>query len=334
MRVLVLDIGNSNVKCAVFDTDGTLIWSEMRPTYRGAPWDMVDQCHGRIHNAVSHAPDIGIVTAFGDAFVRTNEKIPRFVFADEPAELPASAVRQYALNGWPENMEISGIRSLRAKHDIGWEDILPVNTFVLGELDRRAARVWDKTQASVSGEFNLAEDTWSWPVPVGLCESSHIIAHIAGIPFCAGGLDNAFIDLDDTSPYLIAGTWVVAGRVVQSPTLADFTEARAARGVRWLRSATGNLHMQTVRHSVRPTDVTHAVFDDFAQDIFDDFDVMGVHVDWSIRVMGGYADDLAERISRETGRICSVRSEPDFYQLRHAAKFVSEAHEKRSAVAA
>lgn len=344
MRVLVLDIGNSNMKCAVYPTDDIdehFVEPEILPTSRGLPWDMVDKARNMIKRAMREKPDIGIVTAFGDAFINISEKVPRYVFADEPA---VGIIGGYEFNGWPRHIEITGIRSLRRKHRLAWQDILPVNMFVLNQLtDASEPHVWDKTQASVSGEYHLMNDIWvDTADSVMLCEPSTIVTRFNGLPICAGGLDNAFIDIDDTSPYVIAGTWRVVGRVVENPE-GHFTNTRNSGGVRWLRSATGKLHMQTVRRSGEPPmpkirargEVTPHLDAQAAAMTYADLDMLGVTADACVRVFGGYGRRLADAMRvYAPDRGVRVPYQHVSYQLRQVAKYVHSVHANREVLAA
>ena len=317
MRVLVLDIGNSNMKCAVFSTDGKSsdpVATEVLETSRGLPWDMVDKARNMIMRATAYEPDIGIVTAFGDAFIDIAHPVPRYVFADEPA---VRYVGGYEFTGLPAGMEITGIRSLRKKHHLAWTNILPVNMFVLNQLtDASEPHQWDRTQASVSGEYHLLNDDWVEPGHTMLCDSSDIVTRFKGLPLCAGGLDNAFIDIDDMSPYVIAGTWRVIGAV--APDNEIFTHEHRRHFVRGLRSATGKLHLQTVRRSQQAE----------IPAVLADLDAVGANPG-RVRFMGGYGDELAVDTSiaaSVAGYEVEVVPNPRFYQLAQAAKFVYARH--------
>ena len=319
MRVLVLDVGNSNMKCAVFSTDGQSavpVVTEVLETSRGNPWDMVDKARNMITRATAYEPDIGIVTAFGDAFVDISGKVPRYVFADEPA---VRYVGGYEFTGMPAGMAITGIRSLRKKHHLEWTDILPVNMFVLNQLtDASEPHLWDKTQASVSGEYHLLNDDWLDSEGAMLCDPSTVVTRVKGLPLCAGGLDNAFIDIDDTSPYVIAGTWRVVGAVAPDSEEV-FTHERRNHFVRGLRSATGKLHLQTVRRSVRG--------DASAVDtVIADLEAVGAQRGDRVRFLGGYASELAGPVNALVKCDIDVVSNPQFYQLAQAAKFVYARH--------
>ena len=60
------------------------------PTPRQHPYDLVDICSTLIRKALgTETVDVGMVTAFGDAFIhydKSARKPPYFVFADEPAD--------------------------------------------------------------------------------------------------------------------------------------------------------------------------------------------------------------------------------------------------------
>ena len=319
MRVLVVDIGNSNMKCAVFLIDGQSavpVVTEVLETSRGNPWDMVDKARNMITRATAYEPDIGIVTAFGDAFIDISGKVPRYVFADEPA---VRYVGGYEFTGLPAGMAITGIRSLRKKHHLEWTDILPVNMFVLNQLtDASEPHLWDKTQASVSGEYHLLNDNWVESGSAMLCEPSTVVTRFNGLPLCAGGLDNAFIDIDDTSPYVIAGTWRVVGAVAPD-SKGVFTEEQQRRDIRGLRSATGRLHLQTVRRSVKGD--TTAV-----DAVIADLEAVGAQRGDRVRFLGGYGAELARAVGSQVSCDIHIVPNPRFYQLAQTAKYVYARH--------
>ena len=334
MKVLVLDVGNSNLKCAVFKTNGTesrALGSEVLPTPRGHVWDMIDTARNMIGRAVkTHDPLVGIVLAFGDAFINCADKVPRYIFADEPTPTVslATLTGPYSITGWPCDIEITGIHNLRYKHDLHWNQILPVNIFTINQLfNGTKPRFWDKTQASVSGEYNLADDNWLGDNNLPIREPSYLVDNpLLPIPFCIGGLDNAFIDVDDTTPYVIGGTWLVTGCVTDAPQTA-FTGVRELYGVRGLRSATGNIHMQTVRRSSENRGSVDTAIEDLK--------VMGVEPDVPIRLIGGYANELAAKFKeRDSNLLVHVPADPALYQLSQAAKYVYRAHADSEALAA
>ena len=293
MKVLVLDIGNSKTKCYVFSVESelkvTVIHNEIRLTNRGHPWDLIDTCRNMVHSAVkAHQPDAGMITAFGDAFVYydpENNGMPRFVFADESAE---SSRRAYQSFGFPAgDIEITGVHSLRLKHAAEWNNIVPVNVAIGAALckEEDSFRSWDFTQASASGDFNFLSKTG---VPV--CNPYDIIGCFEGMPILAGGLDNAFLDTVEQTPYIVAGTWLVVSTIHD-----DFkpTETQRQHGVRWLVSGNGRYLAQTVRRSERP------LSPNLPDQILADFQAMGIGggEPQKIRVLGSYSKELSKKLN-------------------------------------
>lgn len=322
-NILILDVGNSNTKCFIYQVDridggprgvdyeATPIYEDRERTNRGHPWDLVDTCRCLLARAIkAHAPKYGMLTAFGDAFVYydpvTNNR-PRFVFADEPVpdDITDDLDIDYETAGFPTgNIEITGVRALRAKHKAAWKSIVPVNVFLGAELCRKEAwRNWDITQASATGDYNISNGDWvSDGIPVcqpsdeiGTFKDNPISVRTApafqAMPLLAGGLDNAFLDTTEQTPYIVAGTWLVVS------TIHDAfrpTETQRQHGVRWFISGNGRYLAQTVRRSERP------LTDQRVHDIFSDFQAMGLGSgDYQkIRVTGAYAKELTAKLNR------------------------------------
>lgn len=328
-NILVLDVGNSNTKCFIYQVDriggaprgvnyeATPIYEDRERTNRGHPWDLVDTCRCLLARAIkAHAPKYGMLTAFGDAFVYydpNQNKRPRFVFADEsvPDDLKDDLGIDYETAGFPTGtIEITGVRALRTKHKAAWESIVPVNVFLGAELCRKEGwRVgkpnpyWDITQASATGDYNIPNGDWvSDGIPV--CQPSDEIGVFKDHPIAVrtapafremtlltGGLDNAFLDTTEQTPYIIAGTWLVVSTIHD-----EFrpTETQRQHGVRWFISGNGRYLAQTVRRSVKPISV------ELPEQIFADLQTMGIGGgDYQkIRVTGAYAKELTAKLNR------------------------------------
>ena len=315
MNILILDIGNTNTKCYVFDVEqvntepkhsATPIYEEHQRTNRGQPWDLVDTTRNMLIRAIkSQKPDIGMITAFGDAFVEYRPSVnhrPRFVFADE--EVPFVKPLDYQIAGFPDgNIEITGVHALRIKHQAKWENIIPVNVYVGAELCRKEGwRNWDITQASATGDYNIPNGDWiSGGIPVcqpydqiGIFKDNPISVRTAPafqeMPLLAGGLDNAFLDTTEQTPYIVAGTWLVVSTIHD-----DFnpTETQRQHGVRWFVSGNGRYLAQTVRRSTRP------LSQELPQQIFSDLQAMGLGGgDYQkIRVLGSYSKELVKKLN-------------------------------------
>ena len=351
MKILVLDVGNSKTKCYVFDIDTErkyyqtvdCIWSDQIQTPRCHPWDLLDACRVLLSEGVRcYKPEAGIITSFGDAFILNSQR--KYVFADEPADaVPEYA---YAIDGWPRNIQLSGIRALKAKHAVKWDDMYSINGWITTQLCYRPSddpwHAWDITQASISACFNFQTQKW---VANGDEEYPHIIpsskqvGKFEGMPLLAGGLDNAFIDTTNPDPYIIAGTWLVIGNIAMPKKgkvkKKHWTQAAREAGVRWLLSGNGNYHKQIVRKVSNPITVSET------EQILTDLDVLGVEPTLTgnrpeskkwftparVRVFGGYGSELADMLTEKTRRFhfytpSQTPNRPDLYQHEQTAHYV------------
>ena len=316
-NILILDIGNTNTKCYVFDVQqpqqepaqkiqAIPIYEEHQETNRGQPWDLVDTARNMLIDAIKlHNPQVGMITAFGDAFVEYRPSVnhrPRFVFADE--QVPFVKPIDYQSAGFPDgNIGITGVHALRKKHQAKWENIIPINIFLATELCRKEGwRNWDIPQASATGDYNIRNQNWvSSRIPVcqpsdeiGIFKDNPIAVRTAPafqeMPLLAGGLDNAFLDTTEQTPYIVAGTWLVVSTIHD-----DFrpTQTQRQHGVRWLVSGNGRYLAQTVRRSESPLSL------DLPKRILEDFQAMGLGggEHQKIRVFGSYAKELSKKLN-------------------------------------
>lgn len=313
-KILVLDVGNSNIKCLVFDVDlffekphnTQLLHQEKQKTNRGHPWDLRDTVRNMIQRAQdAHNPQCGIITAFGDAFVhydpRENGR-PRFVFADQEVGDFAYDY-DYESSGFPnKNIGIKGVGRLMRDCNAAFEDIVPVNIFLgislctspaavsKGAIDtEKTWRSWDFTQASTTGLLDLKillnrVGYMGYKHPP--CDPYDQIGTFNGMPILAGGLDNAFLDTIETSPYIMAGTWLVVSGVKNA---FEPTDELHDIGARWMISGNGRYLVQTVRKS-------DDVFVKTVPNIIGDLEVMGYDCTkyQRIRVIGGYSSALTK----------------------------------------
>ena len=310
-NVLVLDIGNSYTKCHVLHVgriykkpygkfSTTQLYEERQKTNRGHPWDLVDTCKNMLTRAIkAHAPKYGVFTAFGDAFVYydpNDNNRPRFVFADEsvPDDLKYELDIEYQTVGFPTgNIEITGVRALRAKHKAEWKCIVPVNVALARELGGNANWwAWDTTQASATGEYNLKAREWFNKDGIPDCCPHDEVGMFKGMSILAGGLDNAFMDTTEQTPYIVAGTWLVVSTIhnkFQMPT-----ETQRKHGIRWFVSGNGRYLAQTVRRSMRP------ISPELPEQILSDLQAMGLGGGeyQKIRVIGAYSQELCEKLHR------------------------------------
>ena len=360
MKVLILDIGNSKTKCYVFGVDPNrkyyqnidILHEQVRLTPRKHPYDLRDTCRSMLTNAICEfSPDVGMVTAYGDAFVLKSKR--QFAQADEPAP-PLENTPDYHINGWPNNIQLTGVHLLKHKHASKWADMHSINGFVVSELCGKQGddpwHAWDLTQASISACFNIQTQKWiiedanksskekKWtPQYQGapnIIPSSKKIGYFQGMPILAGGLDNAFVDTDNTDPYIIAGTWLVMGAVAKTtkaglPLRAEFTNARKQGGVRWLISGNGNYVKQIVKK------VSNPITDEEMDQALKDLKLLGVEPGKErsyfkparVRVLGGYGQELAENLVERTNSYdfytpSSMPMRSDLYQHECSAMFV------------
>ena len=323
-NILILDIGNSNTKCYVFEIrDRDISTAELRheehqKTNRGHPWDLVDTCKNMFTRAIeAAAPDYAIITSFGDAFVYYDPKRnnrPRFVFADEPVETLIDS--DYSITGFPTGkIALTGIKSLRAKHQAKWNQIVPINIFMGRELgDNANWWSWDTTQASISSEFDLSKRDWiyksegltdKYNCPTGmavdqvycptaepkprLCHPTDEIGMFKKVPILAGGLDNGFADATEQTPFIVAGTWLVV-----STPCKEFkpTPEQQEFGVRWLITGNGHYHAQTVKRSKPDQNLPKTIIGHFQRT------GIGCVAHQKVRVFGSYAGKLCQRMNR------------------------------------
>lgn len=310
-NILILDVGNSNTKCFVYHVDRTYsapygtyavtcLYEDVQKTNRGHPWDLSDTCRNMLSRAIqAHQPRYGTITAFGDAFVYydpENNGRPRFVFADEKVD-DYELDRDYAHVGFPTgNIEITGVRALRAKHRAEWKHIVPVNIALGRELGGNANWWrWDLTQASATGEYNLRADEWFNKGGFAPCQPHDEVGMFKCMSLLAGGLDNAFVDTTEHTPYIIAGTWLVVSTVHD-----EFrpTETRRKHGIRWFLSGNGRYLAQTVRRSKRP------IPPELPEQILGDLQMMGLGGEkyQKIRVIGVYSKELCAKLNESSSR--------------------------------
>lgn len=370
-KVLIVDVGNSKTKCYVFDVNPTrkyydpinCLHEDVVPTPRQHPYDLVDTCSILIRKALrAESVDVGMVTAFGDAFIhydKSAKKPPYFVFADEPADdLPEFA---YNINGWPRNFQLSSVRALQYKHKSAWQNMYSPNTWITSQLCGKESddpwNAWDITQASISGLFDLKNQKWIYsPVfdPNAKRYKGGIVPPIAshkqvgrfdGITFLAGGLDNAFVDTQDMNPYIVAGTWLVLGVPFdENYDATEFTDNRLNNTVRWLISGNGNYHAQVVRKVSNP--ITEAE----KKQILIDFEILGLEsrleededgftqrVKPRVKVFGGYGEELADALQEMSRNIDFYTVGPnertDLYQHQMSALFVHNHYRRKERLA-
>ena len=366
-KVLIVDVGNSKTKCYVFDVNPTrryyepinCLHEESMPTPRQHPYDLVDTCSILIRKALrTETVDVGMVTAFGDAFIhydKSAKKPPYFVFADEPADdLPEFA---YNINGWPRNFQLSSVRALQHKHKSAWQNMYSPNTWITSQLCGKESddpwNAWDITQASISGLFDLKNQKWIYsPVfdpnlkrykggIVPPIQSHKQVGRFDGITFLAGGLDNAFVDTQDMNPYIVAGTWLVLGVPFdENYDATEFTDNRLNNTVRWLISGNSKYHAQVVRKVSNP--ITQAE----RKQILIDFEILGLEsrlekdedgftqrIKPRVKVFGGYGEALADALQEMSRNIDFYTVGPnertDLYQHQMSALFVHNHYRRK-----
>ena len=350
MRVLILDVGNSKCKVYVFDMQLQAIYADKaqcvyeitRPTPRSSPKELVNTCRTLVSNAIGdHSPDVGMVTAFGDAFIDTMYEYHKFVFADEPApDLPPYA---YARTGFAEGTQLTSIRRLRKKYKgTKYDHILPPNLYVATQLTGNTDwKQWDWVQAAISGEYDLVKDQWIVEDAFPVCAPCRVVGYFEGMPLLAGGLDNAFINNDSMQPYVIAGTWLVLGQPFK-----EFrpTQEQEKAGIRWVLDGNRLYNAQRVRK------VSNPITDAEVSQIIDDLCLTGavptktpvltakswggkdadLEYKWGenpVRVFGGYAAELIEKLTDLNAdyafSLVGPPDRSDLYQHQQSALYVA-----------
>ena len=353
MKILILDVGNSKCKVYVFDMHLQAIYADKaqciyeitRPTPRSSPTELIDTCRTLVSNAIGeYSPDVGMVTAFGDAFIdikfEHHQFVHKFVFADEPApDLPPYA---YARTGFAEGTQLTSIRRLRKKHKAQYYRILPPNLYVATQLTgNKDWKQWDWVQASISGEYDLVKDQWIVEDAFPVCDPCSVVGYFEGMPLLAGGLDNAFINNDSMQPYLIAGTWLVLGQPFKkfSPT-----QEQEKAGIRWVLDGNRLYNAQRVRK------VSNPITDEEVSQVIDDLRLTGavptktpeltakswdgkdadLEYKWGenpVRVFGGYAAELIEKLTDlnadYTFSLVGPPDRSDLYQHQQSALYVA-----------
>ena len=349
MKVLILDVGNSKCKVYVFDIHLEAIYADKaqcvyeitRPTPRSSPSELINTCRTLVSNAISdHSPDVGMVTAFGDAFIDIIPKYHKFVFADEPA--PDLMPYAYARTGFAEGTQLTSIRRLRKKYKAKYSHILPPNLYVATQLTgNKDWKAWDWVQASISGEYDLVKDQWIVGDVFPVCDPCRVVGYFEGMPLLAGGLDNAFINNDSMQPYVIAGTWLVLGQPFKefSPT-----QEQEKAGIRWVLDGNRLYNAQRVRK------VSNPITDEEVSQIIDDLRLTGavptktpeltakswggedadLEYKWGenpVRVFGGYAAELIEKFTDLNAdyafSLVGPYEHSDLYQHQQSALYVA-----------
>lgn len=347
MKVLILDVGNSKCKVYVFDTHlqavyadkAQCVYEKTRPTPRSNPKELINTCRTLVSNAIGErSPDVGMVTAFGDAFIdikfEHHQFAHKFVFADEPApDLPPYT---YARTGFAEGTQLTSIRRLRRKYKAHYYRILPPNLYVATELTgNRDWKAWDWVQASISGEYDLVKDHWIVEDAFPVCDPCSVVGYFEGIPLLAGGLDNAFINNDSMQPYVIAGTWLVLGQPFKefSPT-----QEQEKAGIRWVLDGNRLYNAQRVRKVSNP--ITGAAVSQIVDDLRltgavsteKSWDGKSADLEYScgenpVRVFGGYAAELIKKLtdlnSDYTFSLVGPHERSDLYQHQQSALYVA-----------
>ena len=360
MKVLILDVGNSKCKVYVFGMHLQAIYADKaqcvyeitRPTPRNSPRELINTCRTLISNAIgAYSPDVGMVTAFGDAFIDTMYEHHKFVFADEPApNLPPYA---YACTGFSEGTQLTSIRRLRKKHKTEYHRILPPNLYVSTQLTgNKSWKEWDWVQASISGEYDLVKDQWIVEDAPPVCHPCSVVGYFEGMPLLAGGLDNSFINNESMQPYVIAGTWLVLGQPFKE--FSPLQEQEKV-GIRWVLDGNQLYNAQRVRK------VSNPITDEEIQQIVEDLRLTGavptktpelLAKSWDsgldpvgvvykrtatdhpykwgenpVRVFGGYAAELIEKLtdlnSKYAFSLVGPPDRSDLYQHQQSALYVA-----------
>ena len=229
MRILVVDIGNTNIKSTLFENQSFQFVSVVKTP--GSALEMLKEAKKMI-DTLSIPIDVILPLSFGDSLMYRDSKDQIQIV--KPLDMSIGASVNYMQTGYPE--KLAGIHQIyRHRKDIG-TDFAPVSNFWASWLTETEIIGWDFTHASNSGMWDqkkqhlFVSDTQIYPPSrqVGNYKSARVLL---------GGHDIAFID-EDT--YLQTGTWLIASKRCRKYTPNIEERCR----VRWLRDAKGNLCKQ------------------------------------------------------------------------------------------
>jgi len=242
MRIQVFDIGNSHLKCDIWDfTHSTsppnLIFSNHTPTSR----DMSDNLEVIQSYYDRNEKDAVIILSMSDSIVyESPEGYIRWIPAGEPTHPYARLETKppYRETGKPHREVLDGcfnqlrmVMTQLRTNNFFKSRILPFSGYVAAHLaEDKAFNKWDITHASNSGVFSyqLPSNDKRFPnsgwhpciddiIEAGyidrqIVRSNHILVAPDNTPIFVGGHDTTFANALDipysTKPYISCGTWL------------------------------------------------------------------------------------------------------------------------------
>ena len=244
MRIQVFDIGNSHLKCDIWDfthptSPPNLIYSNHTPTSR----DMKDNLEVIQSYYDRNKKEAVIVLSMSDSIVyESPEGKPIWIPAGEPTHPYARLETKppYRETGKPHREVLDGcfnqlrmVMTQMRSNNFYKSRILPFSGYVAAHLagDKKFNK-WDITHASNSGVFSyqLPSNDERFPksgwhpciediIEAGyinreIVKSDHILIAKDGTPILVGGHDTTFANALDipysTKPYISCGTWLTA----------------------------------------------------------------------------------------------------------------------------
>ena len=231
MHTLIIDVGCSYLKMAVYEGDRLCEWWKRRTLT--TPTDILESvsslyCELRDHVSY-HFSEIMVISYSDSVFYETQggkiEHVPVFTMIPIQDGLPP-----YQIAGKPRNSELKGAGNalLYLKNEVGLRNIrriLPPSTFIASHVvGERDWRKWDKTHASNSGMWNYETASWcdemkpfidAGVIDAEVVSPSEILWHDAlKEKVFVGGMDSVFANANDvpynSKPYLSIGTWITA----------------------------------------------------------------------------------------------------------------------------
>lgn len=232
MHTLIIDVGCSNLKMAIYAGDRLCEWWE-HPTPKAATdiLSCVSSLYRDIRDNLNYHLSEMIVISYSDSVFYqaedgTIESVPVFGIPMQ-AGLPP-----YEVSGKPRNSELKGAANalLYLKNEVGLdkiERILPPSTFIAAYLAGNAKwRKWDITHASNSGMWDYERGCWckemSPFIEAGVVDEEVVASNDllwqerlpTALRILVGGMDSVFANANDvpysSKPYLSLGTWVTA----------------------------------------------------------------------------------------------------------------------------
>ena len=236
MHTLIIDVGCSKLRVAVYEGDRLCKWLE-RPTSKTVTELL--QCLTFLYADIQahvdyHFSQMMVISYSDSVFYETTEGIIEDVpvFTEIPLQ---EGLPPYQIAGKPRNSELKGAGNalLYLKNEVGLGNIkriLPPSTFIASHLTGvNNWRKWDTTHASNSGMWNYETASWCDEmqpfIEAGVIDAEVVSPRAVISQECnpdrhdvyrvfVGGMDSVFANANDvpynSKPYLSLGTWITA----------------------------------------------------------------------------------------------------------------------------